>query len=312
MIRRLIIKLIGKERIEFIRSRPFVVHGKYRALIEDLEKYSRIIRNNYGTDPNLSLLLVRKYGHIIDKGLHRDDTEPGHSQEIVEALKENLQIVEKYLPDSDQDETIKWALEKLYLYKNLQSTEKCNLSNECMKPVFKYNELLSLIKSRRSNRQFLEKPVEINILERLAEIVNWAPSSCNRQPIKLFATNSPAVAKECLKQCKGGTGFSEFIPCFVAFCADMRGYSLPDEVYLPAIDVSLGVQNFLLATNTFELSATCLSWALKDIEEERKIRSLLRISSYYQIIFHVVVGYASKEYISPIRKSLASTLQISN
>lgn len=78
---------------------------------------------------------------------------------------------------------------------------------------------------------------------KLKETVNWASSSCNKQSIRIFATNDPTLAGQCLKCCKGGTGFSTFIPSFWVFTANVRGYVWPTEMYLPSIDTSLGAQN---------------------------------------------------------------------
>ena len=92
-------------------------------MLRVLEKYSKIIQNNNGSDPDMALLLVRKFGHILDKGLHRTDAEKGHSLEIVNELVKNISIAEQYYQD---DETLKWAKNKLELYNNLQISLKIN------------------------------------------------------------------------------------------------------------------------------------------------------------------------------------------
>lgn len=312
MIKKLILKMFGRERIVFIRSKPFLIHGKYREIINEIETYSTIINKNYGTDPELSALLTRKFAHILDKGLHRSDVAPGHSKTIAKELEKNLHIIENEESElNSNDESISWAKQKLSIYNKLQETGKIDDLKEKTKiPIVDFETFFELIKARRSNRQFLEKAVSEEKLTKLAETVNWASSSCNKQPIKLFATNNPELAKQCLDQCKGGTGFSENIPCFIAFCADMRGYYLPAEIYLPHTDTGLGAQNFFLALNIFGLSGTGLTWAQKDIQEELELRRLLNIPEHYQIIFNAVIGYSSKNYLTPIRKSLINTLTI--
>ena len=309
-----IIKILGRKRIEFIRSRPFFVHGKYRGIIQDVENYSLIIENSFDKNPELSILLIRKFAHILDKGLHRSDVGPGHSGIIAKELENNLNVLlksnkELYLRDT----TVLWAIEKLAIYNKLQRDgEIIELKDKRETPLFDFDLFFELIKSRRSNRQFSDKLLSDELITKLAQTVNWAPSSCNKQPVKLFVTNNPLMAKECLKQCKGGTGFSEHIPCFVAFCADMRGYYLPDEMFLPAIDVSLGAENFFIALNCFGISGTALSWALKDRNEELILREILNIPEGFQIIFNAVIGYAEKSYLQPIRKEINQTVNIVN
>lgn len=308
MIKKIILKLVGRKKIEFFRSKPFFVHGKYRSIIKDLEKYSNIIEKNYGTDPDLSLLLVRKFGHILDKGLHRDNVEKGHSKSIADELAKNIVIAEQAYPD---DATLVWAKEKLTIYYELQLKGSIAPLREEQKALnVSFDDFESLIKHRRSNRLFETKTVEQELLEKLASTVNWASSSCNKQPIQLYATANPELAKACLQCCKGGTGFGEFIPAFVSFTADMRGYYLPDEAYLPAIDVSLGAQNYVLAAETLGLSVTILSWALKDINDESQLRNKLSIPESSQIIFNIVLGYPTRTYITPVRKNINNTINI--
>jgi len=308
MLKKFIIDLFGRKNIEFIRSRPFLTHGKYRPMIRDLEEFSEIINKNYGKDPALSLLLVRKFGHILDKGLHRLDVEKGHSRAIAGELEKNIKIAEL---EFRNDRTIKWAEDKLAKYNELQASGRIEPLEESQ-PDLKVNfdDLSALIKQRRSDRTFLTKSVDNETLSNLASTVNWAASSCNKQPIVLFATTNHETAKACLRCCKGGTGFSDYIPAFISFGADMRGYYLPDEAYLPAIDVALGAQSFLLAAETLGLSGCCLSWALKDQKEDEQLRKLLLIPDYVQIIFNVVIGYPSKRAVTPVRKDLSETLFI--
>lgn len=310
IIKKITLKLVGRRNIEFILSRPFLVHGKYKKIITEYDFYSNLIdfekeRNNI----ELTTLLNRKYAHIIDKGLHREDVSKGHSVEISKELVNTITIIEK--DNAEKDETFYWSKNKLSIYDSLQNDEKITpLKDEKEKFKIDFNDFLKFIKSRRSNRQFINKLVSEDVLLKMSETLNYAPSSCNKQPIKLFVTNNPAIASECLKQCKGGTGFSENIPCFISLCADMKGYYMPDELHLPYIDVSLGAQNLNLAMESFDLSGCSLSWAQKSKEEEERLRKILNIPMSYQIIFNMVIGYAEKEYLPPPRKTINSTIQI--
>ena len=129
-------------------------------------------------------------------------------------------------------------------------------------------------------------------------------NSCNKQPIRLFVANKPDLAKECLTCCKGGTGFSDYIPSFWVFAANVRGYVWPSEIYLPAIDTSLGAQNVFLAAHTLGISGTILSWEQKDAAEESKLRALLNIPQDYTIVFCAVMGYPEYGYVTPERKNI--------
>ncbi len=301
IIGKLLRKILPYKIYKLIANGFILVPRYYKTFIQDTEKYMDISMQN---DDQKDILLMRKYGHIIDKGLHRKDAEPGHSKNIYYLLK---QTIDKLSQNSiKKDPTYLWAKDKLCLYEQLQKNPEAftPLHGEPLIPIVDYNTLFSLIKQRRSNRDFEKKIVTEETIIKLKTVVNWAASSCNKQPIKLFVTNNPQIAQECLKQCKGGTGFGDFIPSFWVFTANCRGYVWPSEANLPFIDTSLGAQNVFLAATTLGLSGTILSWAQKDEDEEKRLRNILNIPSDYQIIFCSVLGYAQTTFSTPNRKNV--------
>lgn len=67
---------------------------------------------------NKDLMLIRKYAHIIDKGLHREDVAPGHSKAFYNDLKRLIEKVQR--TEYADDPTVLWATEKLARYESLQ------------------------------------------------------------------------------------------------------------------------------------------------------------------------------------------------
>ena len=276
-----------------------IVPKYYKTILDDAESYFDLAEEDH---VNKDIMLMRKYGHILDKGLHRRDIAPGHSRNYYILLKE---LVDRLSTSKfSSDPTYLWACEKLSKYESLQESPENfqPLDAKLQESNISYDEFFELIKSRRSNRFFLEKEVSDDVVDKLKGTVNWAANSCNKQPIRLFVANDPNLAKECLACCKGGTGFSDYIPSFWVFAANVRGYVWPSEIYLPAIDTSLGAQNVFLAAHTLGISGTILSWAQKSQEEEAKLRALLNIPNDYSIIFCAVMGYPEYGYVTPERK----------
>lgn len=54
------------------------------------------------------------------------------------------------------------------------------------------SSLLDAMRSRRSIRRYLERPVPRDVLDRLLEAARWAPSAHNRQPWRLVVITDPA------------------------------------------------------------------------------------------------------------------------
>ena len=308
LLKKFIPKLFGNKIFEFfqlINSKPFLVNGHFYEHIRDINNFIKYQKNPQKS-PKKNIHLIRKYAHMLDKAMHRDDFVKGHSKLIKKDLNEYLS------KETDKkDPSVLWAIEK---NKNFELYQK----KDIIKPLGKipsksqlsFNQVSTYIKSRRTNRHFQEKMVSDSLLEDLASLANYAASSCNKQPIKLFISNNPEISKECLKYCKGGTGYGDYIPVFISFCAEMDGYLLPKEMFLPSIDVSLGAQNFYLAAHSLGLSGSILSWAQKDDLEEMHLRNILNIPLNAQIIFNGVLGYAKKEYLAPKRKNNSNSFKI--
>lgn len=285
---------------KLIANGAIIVPAYYKGIIADVE---RNFNMSLEDSDEKALLLMRKYGHIIDKGLHRKDAESGHSKEYYILLSKIVERIKK--TTYADDPTVIWAQEKLKAYESLQEDRDFQPLRG-NKPIvdMSIEQFERLVKARRSNRDFSIKNISDANIRRLKEIANWAASSCNKQPIFIYTTNNPQLAAQCLKCCKGGTGFSSNIPSFWVFTADILGYVWPSEIYLPIVDTCLGVQNVMLEATTLGLSATILSWAQKSEEEERELRRLLNIPINHQIILCAVMGYANSEFKTPARKNV--------
>ncbi len=55
------------------------------------------------------------------------------------------------------------------------------------------DELLELIKTRRSVREFKPDPIPRDVVLRLVEAASWAPSGSNQQPWRFVAVSNPLV-----------------------------------------------------------------------------------------------------------------------
>lgn len=300
-------KISGKFLKKFIPYRLYkliangvtIVPRYYKYAIEELERNFDLSLEDH---VNRDLMLMRKFGHIIDKGLHRDDAAPGHSTAYYNDLKVLVAKMKK--TEYATDPTVLWAEEKLERYELLQTHPEQFKPFRQEPPVSQitFEQLETLIKDRRSNRCFTDKPVSDDVVSKLKDVANWAANSCNKQPIRIFVANDQTLAKECLKCCVGGTGFGENIPSFWCFTANVRGYVWPSEMYLPAVDTSLGAQNVFLAAQTLGITGTVLTWGQHTKEDDRLLRQLLNIPEEYSIIFCAVMGYAEYGYIVPARK----------
>ena len=289
-------------RLYKLIANGFIIVPKYyKGVINELEHNFDLSLEDH---INRDLMLMRKFGHIIDKGLHREDAAPGHSKEYYKDLKNLVEKIKK--TKYADDPTVIWAEDKLAKYESLQSRPEHfkPFRQEVINSQITFEQIERLIKERRSNRCFTNKPITDEVVSKLKNVANWAANSCNKQPIRIFVANEQSLAKECLKCCIGGTGFGENIPSFWCFAANVRGYIWPSEMYLPSVDTSLGAQNVFLAAQTLGITGTILSWGQHTKADDLQLRKLLNIPKDYSIIFCAVMGYAEYGYLAPSRKNV--------
>jgi hypothetical protein len=261
-----------------------------------------------GLDDEYWAAVLRKHAHILDKGLQRQDCEPGHSvahyTDALEALK-HIQSAEMR-----DDPSVKWAVQRLEQYDALQQGR---FSRPSMEPpagdAKSYELLLQIIKQRRSVRSFQDRPVDRQTLQQVVESANWAPQSCNRQTVRVFAATDSDLVQACARTCRGATCFSGRA-CFLCFAADLRPYHLPEEMWLPMVDASLCAENCCLIAHTLGLSLTMLTWCQSDQEDEVQVRHLLGVPWYYRIVVNGLMGYPKGLGETPARKALGHLLSV--
>lgn len=87
------LKVLIPYKIYKLIANGFIVVPKYyKEILTETERYFDLsLEDHIYKD----LMLMRKFGHIIDKGLHRTDASPGHSKNYYDALKQLVKKIKK-------------------------------------------------------------------------------------------------------------------------------------------------------------------------------------------------------------------------
>ncbi len=259
------------------------------------------MKQKYLNDPEVVLGGLRTSAHIVDKGLQSDEWQVGRSKIFYGRMCQQIDTLKN--SDLVDDPSYQWAVDKQREYDEAQEAGPKEYSLEdSQEPLVDKDALKKLILGRRSTRSFIDRPLEVETIKELADVVNWSPTSCNRQPAKLFVTQNPEKVTKSLQQCAGATCIGPATPCFMAVCADTRLYMVVDRE-VPLIDVSLGLQNMLLLAHAQGIEATLLNWMHHTPEQDAALRETLGIPEYYRIIVNILAGYPAKSAPTPERKS---------
>jgi len=158
-------------------------------------------------------------------------------------------------------------------------------------------DVMEAIKGRRSIRQFADKPIEKEKLEKLLQAARWAPSGGNLQRWRFVVVTSPSQ-RELVR--KFAPGIFAMPAAFIVICADKEPDANPWKLALYLADCSIASQNIMLAAHEMGIG-TCvaLSYAKSAISE------ILELPENVEPMLVVTLGYPAEAPEPPPRYELS-------
>ena len=165
-------------------------------------------------------------------------------------------------------------------------------------------EFLELVKARQSVRQYQQRPVARELLERLIEAVRLAPSASNAQPWKLIVVDDPQlrerVARATFSRAVSFNRFALKAPVIAVFVIEKAGLVTQVGAWLKKrpfylIDIGIAAAHFCLQAAELGLGTCILGWF-----DEMRIKRLLCVPAGRRISLLVTLGYATENY--PLRE----------
>ena len=199
-----------------------------------------------------------------------------------------------------------------------------------------YEQLLELLRSRRSIRRFADQAVSREDLARLLEAARWAPSNHNRQGWRLLVFADRARIRSLAEHVKSGlrerfqgvsrlpaeamedlvrhaTWFGE-APCLAVVLSKgpsaagaglLEGLAHPDLVSGEPLSAAMATQNFLLLAHASGLGACILTAPLL---APGALDAIPDVPSGFRVLCLVALGYPAEDPAPPRRKALEHLL----
>jgi coenzyme F420-0:L-glutamate ligase / coenzyme F420-1:gamma-L-glutamate ligase len=202
-----------------------------------------------------------------------------------------------------------------------------------------YDQLLEVIRTRRSIRRFEERAVSRGDLDRLLEAARWAPSNHNRQPWRFVVLEDRGQIRDLAERIRHGmehklkslpevaAGFAGELthygtifsaaPVLIAALHKQPiavGSSLWDGVRNPSlvsgepISVAMAMQNLLLAAHALGLGACVLTAPLL----AENAAEALGQPVGYELTAFIALGYPAEAPEPPRRKNLENIAEFRN
>ncbi len=160
-------------------------------------------------------------------------------------------------------------------------------------------ELLSLLRARRSIRRYRPDPVPEALVEQLLEAGRWAPSAGNRQPWRFVVVREPAMRQRVAELAAYGPIRWPFVaeaPLLIVLCGDAR---VPIYRQFLHEDIGLAGAQIMLQAHALGLG-TCWVGGL----DRQGLAALLKLPPHVRIIGLLTVGFPAEQPPPRSRKPL--------
>lgn len=159
-------------------------------------------------------------------------------------------------------------------------------------------DVLTAIRDRRSIRQYLDRPIKADQLQKVLEAARLSPSASNKQDWKFVVVQDKDTISELVDACNGQAFVGE-APAFIAACTTRPGSVMACGQPRDAVDLSIAMAYLILEAHEQGLG-TC--W-LGSFSEE-KVRKLLGIPDSVRVVAVTPLGYAAVQPKPTYRKKL--------
>lgn len=159
-----------------------------------------------------------------------------------------------------------------------------------------YMEAYEALITRRSIRNYQDRPVPAEVVDKILEAAMQAPSAVDKQPWHFVVIDDNELLRE-IPSVHQYAKMAARAPCAILVCAD-PGLALGSG-YVPQ-DCSAATQNILLAAHALGLGAVWCG-VYEEPDREAGFRSLLSIPEPIQPFSLVVLGYPDESHAQPDR-----------
>jgi len=160
--------------------------------------------------------------------------------------------------------------------------------------------LVDLIKTRRSIRSFLPKPVSDEDAIKILDAARLAPSGGNRQRWRFIYVNDPQVLRM-IKNCS--PGFYGNAPAAIVTGLEDEG-SGPGSV-IGLLDIGFAAENILLAVHALGLSGCAVGSFIA-----AAVKKVVNAPENFRPVLILSIGYPDKEPLMPSKKKLSEIVYL--
>jgi len=166
----------------------------------------------------------------------------------------------------------------------------------------------TLIAKRRRIREYLDRPVEKELIARMFEAARLAPSACNAQPWRFVAVTDKELRQQLIGEGLGGVvvpnTWAKTAPAVIVVCSDTDFFThrmgeKVQGVQYHLIDLGIAMEHLVLKATELGLGTCYIGWF-----NGKAIHKLLHIPSSWKVECLITLGYPAKTPDATPRKPL--------
>lgn len=156
-------------------------------------------------------------------------------------------------------------------------------------------DFASLVKSRRSVRQFTGAPLPEGCLQRAAELAALSPSVCNRSGARLWVATEPEMRAQVLRLQDGHQGFADRAAAVAVVTVDLAVFHTVGERHQAWVDGGLFAMTLVHALHHEGLGCCCLNWSVTP-QMDRAFKRLVGLPAQDAVVMLLAVGVLPEHY----------------
>ncbi len=161
-------------------------------------------------------------------------------------------------------------------------------------------ELKKSIKERRTIRRFRNQKIPREVVIKLIDYAQWAPSACNLQLWRFIAIDNDDIKEEIVAKAGSNRLLAEAPLVIVVLY--QKGFRESKKAHIQSAGAA--IQNILLVAHEEGIGGVWLA----GIANTEKIKEILRISEHFEVIACLGLGYPDETSEPPPRKAHSDIL----
>ena len=166
----------------------------------------------------------------------------------------------------------------------------------------------SLVITRQSDRNYLDKPIEKEKLNRILECARMAPSACNAQPWHIIVVDDSEkkdlIADATSEKILGMNHFTKQAPIHLVLVEEPANFtssfgSWIKRKHYPLIDLGIIAEHICLAAASEGLGSCMIGWF-----DEPKVKKICAVPSSKRVQLIITLGYSASKTRVKTRKPM--------